>query len=217
MHKTAWRHCAHATCTTHCAHSWGGTYWGDRIYSFVSARERQHLLVCVCKRATALEALRAWPGGLQMGGGVNATNAMEYLDAGASHVIVTSYVFREGRLEEDRLAELRMIARTGGGGHAHRGGRLHSARVGCIVRGLAQDWLAEYARLSREKPSVPVHDRYSRKTLARGADRVLCAVPMVTAIELYSERRSYCERLLRKGAWTHCASRLAGMVDRLLP
>mmetsp|Transcript_2641 Transcript_2641/g.6100 ORF Transcript_2641/g.6100 Transcript_2641/m.6100 type:complete len:329 (-) Transcript_2641:233-1219(-) len=57
-------------------------------------------------KATALEALRAWPGGLQMGGGVNATNAMEYLDAGASHVIVTSYVFREGRLEEDRLAEL---------------------------------------------------------------------------------------------------------------
>lgn len=41
-----------------------------------------------------------------MGGGVNASNAMEYLDAGASHVIVTSYVFREGRLEEERLAEL---------------------------------------------------------------------------------------------------------------
>lgn len=33
-------------------------------------------------------------------------NAMEYLDAGASHVIVTSYVFRQGRLEEERLQEL---------------------------------------------------------------------------------------------------------------
>jgi hypothetical protein len=41
-----------------------------------------------------------------MGGGVTSANAMEYLDAGASHVIVTSYVFREGRLEEDHLAEL---------------------------------------------------------------------------------------------------------------
>lgn len=57
-------------------------------------------------RATAIEALRAWPGGLHMGGGVTADNALEYLDAGASHVIVTSYVFREGRLEEERLAKL---------------------------------------------------------------------------------------------------------------
>ncbi|EFJ42035.1 hypothetical protein VOLCADRAFT_107427 [Volvox carteri f. nagariensis] len=57
-------------------------------------------------KQTALEALRAWPGGLHMGGGVTADNAMEYLDAGASHVIVTSYVFREGRLEEDRLKQL---------------------------------------------------------------------------------------------------------------
>lgn len=57
-------------------------------------------------RRTAFEALQAWPGGLQLGGGVTADNAMDYLDAGASHVIVTSYVFREGRLEEDRLKAL---------------------------------------------------------------------------------------------------------------
>eukprot|EP00882_Tetradesmus_deserticola_P015451 GHRQ01016464.1.p2 GENE.GHRQ01016464.1~~GHRQ01016464.1.p2 ORF type:complete len:288 (+),score=90.52 GHRQ01016464.1:220-1083(+) len=57
-------------------------------------------------RQTALEALQAWPGGLQLGGGVTTDNAMQYLDAGASHVIVTSFVFREGRLEEQRLADL---------------------------------------------------------------------------------------------------------------
>ncbi|GLC37640.1 Phosphoribosylformimino-5-aminoimidazole carboxamide ribotide isomerase [Pleodorina starrii] len=57
-------------------------------------------------KQTALEALRAWPGGLHMGGGVTVDNAVEYLDAGASHVIVTSYVFREGRLEEERLKQL---------------------------------------------------------------------------------------------------------------
>jgi len=57
-------------------------------------------------KATALEALRAWPGGLHMGGGVSTDNAVEYLDAGASHVIVTSYVFREGRLDEERLRAL---------------------------------------------------------------------------------------------------------------
>ncbi len=47
-----------------------------------------------------------FPGGLQVGGGVNADNATDYLNAGASHVIVTSYVFREGRLEEERLRGL---------------------------------------------------------------------------------------------------------------
>ena len=47
-----------------------------------------------------------YPGGLQIGGGVTNENAVEYLNAGASHVIVTSYVFREGRLEEDRLKDL---------------------------------------------------------------------------------------------------------------
>ncbi|KAK9903938.1 hypothetical protein WJX75_000924 [Coccomyxa subellipsoidea] len=57
-------------------------------------------------RYAAYEALMAYPGGLQIGGGVTTDNAIEYLDAGASHVIVTSFVFREGRLEEDRLRTL---------------------------------------------------------------------------------------------------------------
>lgn len=54
----------------------------------------------------ALEALRAYPGGLQAGGGIRPDNAAEFLDAGASHVIVTSYVFREGRIDFERLKKL---------------------------------------------------------------------------------------------------------------
>jgi phosphoribosylformimino-5-aminoimidazole carboxamide ribotide isomerase len=54
----------------------------------------------------ARAALAAFPGGLQIGGGVNAANARGWLDAGASHVIVTSWVFREGRVDWNRLAEL---------------------------------------------------------------------------------------------------------------
>ena len=54
----------------------------------------------------ARAALAAFPGGLQIGGGVNAQNARGWLDAGASHVIVTSCVFREGRVDWDRLDEL---------------------------------------------------------------------------------------------------------------
>ncbi len=54
----------------------------------------------------ALMALRAWPGGLQMGGGINPDNARSFLDAGASHVIVTSYVFRAGQIDMERLHAL---------------------------------------------------------------------------------------------------------------
>jgi phosphoribosylformimino-5-aminoimidazole carboxamide ribotide isomerase len=54
----------------------------------------------------AREALAAWPGGLQIGGGISAENASSYLNSGASHVIVTSWVFREGCIDWDRLNEL---------------------------------------------------------------------------------------------------------------
>ncbi len=54
----------------------------------------------------ARAALAAFPGGLQIGGGINAENARTWLDAGASHVIATSWVFREGRVDEGRLGEL---------------------------------------------------------------------------------------------------------------
>jgi phosphoribosylformimino-5-aminoimidazole carboxamide ribotide isomerase len=54
----------------------------------------------------ARAALAAFPGGLQIGGGINLQNARDWLDAGASHVIVTSWVFREGRVDGNRLAEL---------------------------------------------------------------------------------------------------------------
>jgi phosphoribosylformimino-5-aminoimidazole carboxamide ribotide isomerase len=57
-------------------------------------------------RQAALIALRAFPGGLQMGGGITPENAAEYLAAGASHVIVTSYVFKDGQVDLDRLDQI---------------------------------------------------------------------------------------------------------------
>jgi phosphoribosylformimino-5-aminoimidazole carboxamide ribotide isomerase len=54
----------------------------------------------------ARAALAAFPGGLHIGGGMNASNARGWLDAGASHIIVTSWVFREGRVDWERLGEL---------------------------------------------------------------------------------------------------------------
>lgn len=58
-------------------------------------------------KAQAIKALAAYPGGLQIGGGINAENAKEYLDAGASHVIVTSYVFRNGEIQWENMKLLR--------------------------------------------------------------------------------------------------------------
>ena len=56
--------------------------------------------------AQAHAALAAFPGGMQIGGGITPAGAGKFLDAGASHVIVTSYVFREGVLSEAALAEM---------------------------------------------------------------------------------------------------------------
>lgn len=55
----------------------------------------------------AREALAAWPGGMQVGGGIHADNADEWLETGASHVIVTSWLFEEGRhLSMERVEAL---------------------------------------------------------------------------------------------------------------
>jgi len=54
----------------------------------------------------ALLALRTYPGGLMVGGGIHPENAEEFLDAGASSVIVTSYVFHDGRIDMDRLEKM---------------------------------------------------------------------------------------------------------------
>lgn len=58
-------------------------------------------------KAQAMLALKEYPGGLQIGGGITAENAQDFLDAGASHVIVTSYVFKDGRINYDNLCKIR--------------------------------------------------------------------------------------------------------------
>ncbi len=60
----------------------------------------------------ALSALAAWPQGLQFGGGVNDTNAAEFLEAGASHVIVTSWLFEGGQFSWERLEKIKAITGT---------------------------------------------------------------------------------------------------------
>lgn len=57
-------------------------------------------------RQQALLALHTYPGGMQIGGGITADNAAYFLAEGASHVIVTSYVFSDGKVNYQNLGRL---------------------------------------------------------------------------------------------------------------
>jgi phosphoribosylformimino-5-aminoimidazole carboxamide ribotide isomerase len=80
--------------------------WYAELYKRDSLRGGHVIMLGPGNEAEARSALQAYPGGLQLGGGVNADNARAWLEAGASHVIVTSWVFREGRVDWDRLGQL---------------------------------------------------------------------------------------------------------------
>lgn len=54
----------------------------------------------------ALSALKEYPGGLQVGGGITDENAAFFLENGASHVIVTSFVFKNGKINYTNLKKI---------------------------------------------------------------------------------------------------------------
>ncbi len=76
---------------------------GGHIILLNSVKEEEAYLA---DKKQAFAALKAFPGGMQAGGGITPVTAGGFLEAGASHVIVTSYVFRDGRLSETALKEM---------------------------------------------------------------------------------------------------------------
>jgi phosphoribosylformimino-5-aminoimidazole carboxamide ribotide isomerase len=80
--------------------------WYAELYKRDSLKGGHVIMLGPGNETEARAALRAYPGGLQIGGGVNLDNARAWLDAGASHVIVTSWVFRDGQVDLERLAQL---------------------------------------------------------------------------------------------------------------
>lgn len=80
--------------------------WYAELYRRDGLKGGHVILLGPGNEAQARSALAAYSGGLQLGGGVNRANAPTWLDAGASHVIVTSWVFREGRVDWERLGQL---------------------------------------------------------------------------------------------------------------
>ena len=74
-----------------------------KMYCADSLRGGHVIMLGPGNREEALSALRAYPEGLQVGGGITPENASHYLDAGASHVIVTSFLFEDDQLSPERL------------------------------------------------------------------------------------------------------------------
>ena len=80
--------------------------WFAELYKNDNIKGGHVIMLGKGNESAAKDALLAYPGGLQVGGGINAQNARDYIDAGASHVIVTSWIFPDGKLDRERLAEL---------------------------------------------------------------------------------------------------------------
>ena len=80
--------------------------WFAELYKKDNIRGGHVIMLGKGNVDAAKAALSAYPGGLQVGGGITADNAKEYIDAGASHVIVTSWIFPEGKLDIGRLERL---------------------------------------------------------------------------------------------------------------
>ena len=142
--------------------------------------------------AAALAALAAFPGGLHLGGRGDADNATGWLEAGASHVIVTSWVFRDGQLDWERLKSL----------------------VGVIGK---QRLVLDLSCRRRGADYFVVTDRWqkfteltvSRETLVRLAD--YCDEFLIHAADVEGLCRGIDSELVRKlGEWTPIPTTYAG-------
>jgi phosphoribosylformimino-5-aminoimidazole carboxamide ribotide isomerase len=80
--------------------------WYAELYQSDGLKGGHVIMLGSGNETVAREALAAYPGGLHIGGGINLDNARDWLEAGASHVIVTSWVFRNGQLDFDRVRAL---------------------------------------------------------------------------------------------------------------
>jgi phosphoribosylformimino-5-aminoimidazole carboxamide ribotide isomerase len=80
--------------------------WYAELYQRDGLKGGHVIMLGPGNETAARAALQAYPAGLQIGGGVNLDNARGWLEAGATHVIVTSWVFRAGQVDWERLSQL---------------------------------------------------------------------------------------------------------------
>ncbi len=145
----------------------------------------------------ALLALRTYPGGLQVGGGITAENAGDYIAAGASHVIVTSYVFKDGRIHFDRLQKL-----------VEAVGKEHLVLdVSC--KKVGEDYLVvtdRWQKLTEEKVDVQLLDRLQE----------YCSEFLIHAVDVEGKARGIEQELVTiLGQWGRIPMTYAGGVHSM--
>lgn len=127
-----------------------------------------------------------------MGGGIKPGNANKYLDAGASHVIVTSYVFRDGKIDRERL---KTLVETVGPEHL-------VLDLSCRVK---KDWAAEKGGTDKDDGEAPyyiVTNRWQRFTDTQVTPETLkelaqhCDEFLVHAVDVEGKMCGVDERLL---------------------
>ena len=80
--------------------------WYAKLFESLNLRGGHVIMLGKGNEEAALSALRAWPGGMPVGGGINEENANVYLENGASQVIVTSTLFEDNRFSLSRAESL---------------------------------------------------------------------------------------------------------------
>lgn len=148
-------------------------------------------------QAAAFEALKAFPGGMHYGGGVNPDNAAEYLEAGASHVIVTSWVFSGDKLDFDKLAAL-----------SERVGRNH------LVLDLSCRWRGEHFYVVSNRWQTFTSEIIDPSLLERLS--VYCSEFLVHGVDVEGKSQGIEEDLIELlGAYSPLPVTYAGGVSRL--
>jgi phosphoribosylformimino-5-aminoimidazole carboxamide ribotide isomerase len=162
--------------------------------------------------SAAEDALAVFPGGMHVGGGVNPSNSARYLDAGASHVIVTSYVFRDGEVDWDRVDEM---TRAVGRSHlvldvsCRRRPRGSDDAKDARNRGGADDWIVCTDRWQKWTNMV-----LGPETIGRLGD--CCDELLVHAVDVEGKRGGMDEELVARLAdWTQVPVTYAGGVRTL--
>ena len=164
----------------------------------------------------ARAALAAFPGGLQVGGGINTDNARSWLDAGASQVIVTSWVFREGRMDWTRLDELvRLVGKN----------RLVldlSCRKKNVASAMQREPSSHRPGATQISAYFVVTDRWQKFTELAITPEVLqklaasCAEFLVHAVDVEGLCRGIDRELVEKlGQWTPLPTTYAGGANSL--
>lgn len=145
----------------------------------------------------ASEALAAWPGGIQLGGGITPSNGPEWLKRGAAAVIVTSYVFQNGKIHQERLQE--MVEAVG----------RENLVLDLSCRKKGSDYFIVTDRWQNFTDVI-----ISRDSLAYFAD--FCREFLIHAVDVEGKCRGIEEELATKlGEWTTIPTTYAGGVRNL--